>query len=160
MVFRRCTRAKTPISARYTLVFSIIAQMFLNCKHLFGFFKKFFYFSFFRNYMTNFFMYVHSLFIFNLYSVLVLDRMGAATRPTECFYTPSSSNPSIRESPGTATGAFSYARKFRREKAAFSTNCKSLHFQNRNARLSLTGFFNKTAKTQSDSDFSQKNRTY
>lgn len=80
--------------------------MFLNCKHLFGFFGKIFLFFFFRNNMMNFLMFVHILFIFTLYSVLVLDRTSAATRPTECFYTPSSSNPSIRKSLGTATGAF------------------------------------------------------
>ena len=54
-------------------------------------------------------MAIHKLFIICQYGISVLDRAGAATQTTEYFYTPSSSNPSIRKSLGTATGAFSIA---------------------------------------------------
>ena len=51
-------------------------------------------------------MSVHNSFTICPYSISVLDRKGAATRPTEYFYTPSSSNPSIRKSLGYETEAF------------------------------------------------------
>ena len=56
--------------------------------------------------MTNFSIVVNNLFIFYQYSNICTRQEGCRNPSDGVLYTPSSSNPSIRESPGTATGAF------------------------------------------------------
>lgn len=56
--------------------------------------------------MTNFSIDVNNLFIFYQYSNICTRQEGCRNPSDGVLYTPSSSNPSIRESPGTATGAF------------------------------------------------------
>ena len=101
--------------------------------------------------MTSFSIFVHNLFTVCPYSISVLDRKGAATRPTEYFYTPSSSNPSIRKSLGYRTGAFPIIRVRR-----FLRFCKLKATVNHNSRYALFLFCQKRSAGLCFCDFSQK----